>query len=352
MAFGRLLGRKATWYLSDRPLAYLGFCGVCCLSYRARYDCSGDLVGTIERNVAREAKDNPLRADTERANRPAFEPPSPISPSWISALFGFLLIAILFCVLIGPPITNMTQYMVVAFFAAMCAGFLGFFVSGNLKATGTLPQSLGGLNIEAVGGTAFFVIVLLAFLTHVPSFSEAVTRVVVIDSYVRRYDQSKQITNADYLKDEAVSVGTTIDKKVQAEHILVGPEWGKFNNVLVEHPDLIVIHMSSFFGSTNARIDPNEFAAAMSEFQTFITYILGNTKKTHILVYTRDVPNEGVWAPETHKLVLDNLAKQTAFLEQRKSRVSLVMLPWDAKFDNPQVKATIDNAIRQALESL
>jgi len=160
------------------------------------------------------------------------------------------------------------------------------------------------------------------------------------------------LTNADYLTEFAESVGKTMGKNVQSEHILVGPGFTRFDYALEKRPDLMIIHLSSFFGSTNKTIDPAEFTESMVEFQTFMQYMLDNVKKLHVLVYTRDIPEKGVWTASTHKLVIDNLARQKQFISDRKPRMSLVVVPWDAKFSNPKVSLDMHQAIRTALEDL
>ena len=266
---------------------------------------------------------------------------------------GVLFILILLVIAVLVPDPQPFSIFVFRVVLSLAAGGIGAVVPGYIQVNISRW-------VRAGGAIALFVIVyavnppvlVTANNTAAPLPPNKETKVLVIDSYVRRYDQTKKVTNADFLTDFAQSVGATIRKKVDARHILVEPGYAHFDFVLEKSPDLMIIHMSSFFGSNNTTIDPKEFTQAMVEFQTFVRYMLDNNKELRLLVYTREIPDRGEWTKEIHTLVLDNLVSQKRFLKGLSPRATVLMLPWDAKFTDPKVAAATRQAIRQALQSL
>ncbi|MCC6729174.1 MAG: hypothetical protein IT208_07525 [Chthonomonadales bacterium] len=85
-----------------------------------------------------------------------------------TAIFGSILIALLFFMFLRGERVSALQYNVASVFAALCAGLLAYFIAGSLTVGGTLPERLGGLKVDAAGGLAIFVLTFVFFAQNRP----------------------------------------------------------------------------------------------------------------------------------------------------------------------------------------
>ncbi len=174
-------------------------------------------------------------------------------------------------------------------------------------------------------------------------------RVIAIDSFVRRYDKSVQVTNAETIVDFVQS--SQMGSMFETEHMLVGPNFRNHDDIARKNPALVIIHLSAFFGSTNATVDHDEFELAIEELTAVITYIRDTLPNTEILVYTRETPESGVWPLETHQFVIQKVEEVESLIESDSS-MHLLEVPWEATFTQPAVMVMTKSKLQEILSGL
>jgi hypothetical protein len=194
--------------------------------------------------------------------------------------------------------------------------------------------------------------------------NSAVTPVVILmDTYAPRgvYDQQTRDssgTNADVLSD--ILRGLPIETHKEA----IGSTWDREQQILMQHPDLILIHRSGFFHSMNLEFgfgygdEPATYDAqradklyqlADNKLMTFFGLIGQGNPDTVFLVYSRGTG--GGWAEEEYR---DNWVAQ---LEQRfpslTGRVTAIAIPGgfgEGSFRSPETAQMIRQHVRSILD--
>lgn len=274
-----------------------------------------------------------------------------------SALFfTIILIGFLITIFFVQPRLSEDQKNILNLIYPFIGGFSTFFLSGTalLRFTSTMGSGTR-IVFSASAGVAVYVFLFLhPAIPQQASASETTKKIILIDNYARRYDENSQETNAYYISNIIGKIAQSENIKVDAEQILVGPEFNNHASIINKRPDLVIIHMSSFFGSTNSKINRDEFKKAMQDFQLFVSYLLKNSKNPslRVLVYTRLIPESGIWDTETHKLVKDNFEAQTKFISDLNGKVDLFTVPWGSKFVEPSTSILTEDFLRKEIENI
>ena len=269
----------------------------------------------------------------------------------IGIILSIILIGFLIIIFFITPELNSAQIGIIKLIYPLVAGFCTMYWGG--EAIFRWVTEMKGVKIffSATAGIAVFTFIYLnppSFLKESISKNEEVKRIIVIDSFVRRYDKDKLVTNAE----EIIDFIQEIDPSFETEQMLVGTTFNNHDDILRKKPVLLIIHLSSFFSSTNKNVDLNEFDIAMSELDALFDYILKNDKRVKILVYTRKTPESGQWPDNVHKEVIRQVQKQIDYINRNPTRMFLLELPWTAKFSQAEVKLKTKNTLREIIAIL
>jgi serine/threonine protein kinase len=143
-------------------------------------------------------------------------------------------------------------------------------------------------------------------------------------------------TNADDITDFLRDLPVVLEKENTS------PLWHREDQVLREHPTLIVMHKSCFADSTLG-FDPQSTATqtADSKVESFLGYISLGDPATKFLVYTRRADDHGAWAAE--------LVKRFPNLSSRIVTITIPGGPEHATFRNPDTQKMVKQQVQAIL---
>lgn len=256
-------------------------------------------------------------------------------------------------------------YMVVFFFAGTLdddrrsillilhpylAGFSVFFMGGTalFKFTSQIGSSTK-IAFSATAGTAVFAWVYLyppPVITAKLVPKDEAFRIVVMDSKIRVYNTTNYATNAQKVR--AIIREMPHSFKVTTE--LTIPNYDQEEYIIEQKPDLIVIHLSSFypFDRNISDVDLRALDKADSEFRQFVEYVL-NKAKTKILVYTRGPPDLNRFKSEIAAGIQRGWNRQNDFIGKHRDRVRLYVLPKGMTFEDRQAARDLKNQVSDIL---
>lgn len=177
------------------------------------------------------------------------------------------------------------------------------------------------------------------------------TRVLVIDSHARRYNRASDLTNAHEIRRIFTQLDQAEHLGIVVSHLLVTSNFDEHDTILAWSPDLVVMHLSSFYAVETRTIEPVRFEQSMTEFRGFVTYLFRNRPGIKVLVYSRQPQRATFRDRRIQALVAGNIEEQRRFLTGFGERARLVVLPSDARFDQPAVVLAMKDALREMLRS-
>jgi hypothetical protein len=161
----------------------------------------------------------------------------------------------------------------------------------------------------------FFILFLVYgsyYFIHINDFKE----VVIMDSSAIKYNPETPGSNARQIRE----ILSDFKSYIRTSYEAVYKGYDADRAVIQRRPDLIIIHLSSFYDeSKEGGINQTELERSDAEFRSFVTLICKKTK-AKVLVYTRGLNGTDALPIEVKELLNKGYSRQKAFFLEKDIR--------------------------------